>query len=214
MAETTVRQQYDQMAGFYDRRWQSYLTATLTFLKRWANVPPTATVLDIACGTGMFEHLILADAPYQSIVGIDLSPQMLAIARRRCQAYPHVCFQQASALALPFADGQFDAIVSASAFHYFDDPSAALAEMKRVIKPTGRIIVLDWCKDFLFCRICDFILQRNDPVHKQCYTQAQFHQLLAQAGLTVRRSARQRFGLVWGLMVATSTTESTSNLDP
>jgi ubiquinone/menaquinone biosynthesis C-methylase UbiE len=59
MTETTVRKQYNQMATFYDQRWSSYITNTLSFLKTWAHISPTANVLDVACGTGEFERLLL-----------------------------------------------------------------------------------------------------------------------------------------------------------
>ncbi|MES1025473.1 methyltransferase domain-containing protein [Gloeocapsa sp. BRSZ] len=204
MTETKVRQQYDNIAATYDQRWSHYVGSTLSFLQAWADISPTATVLDVACGTGEFERLLLADNPQQKIVGVDISEKMLAIAREKCHEYPNVSFYTAPASALPFANQSFDAIVCASSFHYFDDPHAALLEMKRVLKPNGRIVILDWCKDYLLCRICDWVLPIFDSAYKQCYTQAEFHSLLTFAGYQISRATRVRFGIVWGLMVATA----------
>jgi ubiquinone/menaquinone biosynthesis C-methylase UbiE len=58
-------------------------------------------------------------------------------------------------------------VPSAIAFHYFDDPVAALAEVQRVLKSNGKVVILDWCKDFLLCRACDIALQWVDPAHQQ-----------------------------------------------
>jgi ubiquinone/menaquinone biosynthesis C-methylase UbiE len=145
----------------------------LSFLKTWAHITPTDIVVNVACGTGKFERIILAENPNQQIVSIDISEKMLAIAQRKLQAYPNVSFSLSSAAALPCTNGSFDVIVSASSFHYFDDPRAALAEMKRVLKPDGKVIILDWCKDYLVCWLCDLLLRVIDPAHKQCYTQAE-----------------------------------------
>jgi ubiquinone/menaquinone biosynthesis C-methylase UbiE len=204
MFETIVRQQYDQLATVYDLRWKSYIANTLSFLKTWAEISPTETILDVACGTGEFERLLLAEYPSLKIFGVDISDKMLAIAKQKCNAYPQVSFQTASASTLPFDSHSFDVIVSANSFHYFDDPVSALQEMRRVLKPSGKIIVLDWCRDYLSCKICDFILKVFDPAHQQCYTQNEFHSLLEDANLTVSQATKIRFGFVWGLMVATA----------
>ncbi|MBL1179224.1 class I SAM-dependent methyltransferase [Pantanalinema sp. GBBB05] len=213
MLESKVRTQYNQVASIYDQRWNSYISNTLSFLKTWADLPPTATVLDIACGTGELERLILAEHPTQPMVGVDISEQMLEVARQKLQNYPNIKFELASASALPFDDVSFDTVISANSFHYFDDPNIALKEMKRVLKPNGNLIILDWCRDFLVCRVCDWILQRIDPAHQQCYTQAEFHQFLSRAGFCVQQSSKIRFGLIWGLMVATAMPYSVQSID-
>jgi ubiquinone/menaquinone biosynthesis C-methylase UbiE len=203
LANNQVRAQYDQLAAIYDQRWQTYTARTLTFLQGWAQLDPQASVLDVACGTGALEVLLLGDAPTRFMTGVDFSSQMLAVAARKCDQYPNVHFQPACASALPFAKQSFDVVLSANAFHYFSQPVIALSEMRRVLKPGGSVVILDWCKDFLFCRLCDLILPFFDPAYRQCYTQAQLHGFFRQAGLSVTRAQRVRFGLVWGMMVAT-----------
>jgi ubiquinone/menaquinone biosynthesis C-methylase UbiE len=204
MTEAKVRQQYDQVAAVYDQRWSRYVTHTLEFLKAWVSLSPTDRVLDVACGTGEFERIVLLAHPTQEIVGVDFSESMVAIARQKARTFPQVSFQVATASALPFADHQFDVVVCANAFHYFDDPIVALMEMKRVLKPTGKVVILDWCRDFFLCRVCDVVLKLFDPAHQRCYTEGEFHDLLTSAGFEVVRSRRIRFGWVWGLMVATA----------
>lgn len=211
--EAQVRKQYNQVATVYDQRWSRYVSSTLEFLRSWSRLSPTDKVLDVACGTGEFERLILSENPSQQIVGVDISEKMIELARQKLQSYANVDFQLASVATLPFDDASFDTVISANSFHYFDDPNVALNEMKRVLKPNGNLIILDWCKDFLVCRVCDWILQRIDPAHQQCYTQAEFHQFLSSAGFSVRQSSIVRFGLIWGLMVATATPHSCRSLN-
>jgi ubiquinone/menaquinone biosynthesis C-methylase UbiE len=132
---------------------------------------------------------------------------MLAIAREKLQNYPNVSFKVANASKLPFANNSFDIIISANAFHYFEDPDVALKEMKRVLKPEGQVIILDWCKDYLFCRIFDFFFKIFDPAYQKSYTQAQFHRLLVKAKFKIRLATKIRFGWIWGLMAIRATPE-------
>lgn len=205
MVESVVQQQYDQVAKIYDQRWKTYVENTLTFVKEWAAIPSQATVLDLACGTGEFERLLLQDNPNQQILGVDISVEMLVIAQQKLHRYSSVSFAQGSATEIPSTGEQFDVVVCANSFHYFDQPIDALAEMKRVLKPSGKVVILDWCKDFLLCRFCDAVLKVLDPAHQQCYTQQEFHEFFSTAQLNVQVATKRRFGLVWGLMVATAT---------
>jgi ubiquinone/menaquinone biosynthesis C-methylase UbiE len=101
---------------------------------------------------------------------------------------------------LPFPDHSFDVVISANSFHYFDDPLESLQEMQRVLKPDGRLVLLDWCRDGWICQLCDIALKWIDPAHKQCYTQKELHNFLNSAQFQVSRSARVRLTLIWELM--------------
>ena len=204
MSEIKVRAQYEQLANIYDLRWRKYINNTLTFLCNWEQIDSQSTVLDVACGTGEFERLLLDKNPMQRIIGVDISEKMLDIAREKYRVYSNVEFHQTSANSIPFASHSFDVAVCANSFHYFEKPLVALSEIKRVVKPNGKLIILDWSKDFLVCRICDWILQIFDPAHQQCYTQEELHQLLISADFKINRAAMVRFGVVWGLMVVTA----------
>lgn len=204
MIKDTVRKQYNKLAYIYDLRWKNYINNTLSFLKDWAEILPNETVLDIACGTGEFERLLLNEYSKQKIVGVDISENMLAIAKQKCAAFPQVSFHQASAENLPFADNTFDVIVSASSFHYFDNPIGVLTEMRRVLKPDGKVIILDWCKDFFFCKILDIFLKFFDSAHERSYTQKELHCFLKETNFIIRSASKMRFGFVWGLMINTS----------
>jgi len=204
MLKFPVRTSYDRLARVYDWVWQRYLTQAISFLHAWSQVAGDEVVVDVACGTGLFAAQVLDAHPQQPIIGLDLSAAMLRVAARRCAGYPHVALHVASATALPLAATQFDLATCASALHYFNDPHAALVEIKRVLNPHGRVVVLDWCRDFFFMQVLDWVLKRLDPAHTQTYTQAELHQMLEAAGFKIVRAQRQRFGLFWGLMVATA----------
>jgi ubiquinone/menaquinone biosynthesis C-methylase UbiE len=202
--ETIVQKQYNHLANIYDYRWSFYIEKTLSFLKNWSKIKSDEVVLDVACGTGEFERLILEGNTDQYIDGIDFSEQMLNRAIQKCQGYSNVSFQVASATELPCTSAKYDVVVCANAFHYFDQPEKALQEMRRVSKVGGRIIILDWSRDFLTCRVCDWFLRLTDPAHKNCYSHAELKKLLESEHFEIAQTKLIRFGWVWGLMAVTA----------
>lgn len=99
------------------------------------------TVLLVGVGTGL-DLPLLPDGPVYT--GIDLTPAMLERARRRAaRSGRSVDLQAGDAMALPFADGVFDRVVMHLILAVVPDPARALAEAARVVKPGGRIVVLD-----------------------------------------------------------------------
>ncbi len=100
-------------------------------------------VLDVACGPGVVTAAVAADAT--EAVGLDATEAMLAKARETAAkaGRTNVRFEVGDAEALPFADAGFDAVVTRLAIHHFARPDRALAEMHRVLKPGGRLVVVD-----------------------------------------------------------------------
>ena len=94
-------------------------------------------VLDVACGPGNFSHIVHGIQPGR-VTGIDFSPEMVRVARRR---YPHISFLVADAHRLPFTSGSFDVAYSFRSLQHVPDPELAIAEMVRVTAPGGHVIV-------------------------------------------------------------------------
>jgi ubiquinone/menaquinone biosynthesis C-methylase UbiE len=175
------------------------------FLKDYMELSGDEVILDIACGTGELERILVNNYPNLNIIGVDISEKMLDVAKSKFPNSQQIEFLKASANSLPFPDSSFDTIISASAFHYFNNPVNALQEMKRVLKPNGKVIIMDWCRDFWFCQILDLFLKLTDPAHKNCHTQQELHNFLNKTDFQVTRQERTRPHLLWGLMIATGT---------
>ena len=108
---------------------------------------PGDRVLDVGCGPGFYSRELLDQVgPEGSVTGIDQSPQMLAVARRRSEGFGNVRFQEGDATALPVDGGGFDRALSVQVLEYVSDVGAALAEMHRSLRPGGRVVIwdVDW----------------------------------------------------------------------
>jgi ubiquinone/menaquinone biosynthesis C-methylase UbiE len=101
---------------------------------------------------------------------------------------------------LPFVDGFFDHAICANSFHYFPTPLTALQEAHRVVRPDGRFILLDWCDDYLSCKLCGMWLRLTDPAFCRTYTIRACRPLLEQAGFQVVQAEHFRVGWIWGMM--------------
>lgn len=107
---------------------------------------PGESVLDVGCGPGLLSREMAEDvAPTGSVRGIDPSSDMLAIARSGAPGSPAVPvdFGFGEACALPFSDRSFDVVAATQVYEYVRDVPAALAEACRVLRPGGRLLVLD-----------------------------------------------------------------------
>jgi ubiquinone/menaquinone biosynthesis C-methylase UbiE len=99
-----------------------------------------ADALEIGCGTGTFARLLAQRS--QRVLGIDLSSEMLRIARERSAAYPQITYQQADFLTLDMPDESFDCIASIATLHHMS-LYTALAKIKHLLRPGGVLLVLD-----------------------------------------------------------------------
>jgi len=142
LPEGQVQAMFDRIAGVYDAM-NSVMTAGLHH--RWrrraidlAAIGPGSKVLDVATGTG--DLAIEAAARGAEVVGSDFSEGMLERARAKA---PQIRFEQADALALPYPDDAFDAATVGFGARNFSDLGRGLAEMARVVRPGGRVVVLE-----------------------------------------------------------------------
>jgi arsenite methyltransferase len=104
-------------------------------------------ILDAGCGPGFYTRELLEQVgPEGALVGVDQSPQMLAVAERRCRDQGNVTFGQGEVTALPVESEDFDRALSVQVLEYVQDHETALAEMHRAVRPGGRIVIwdVDW----------------------------------------------------------------------
>jgi demethylmenaquinone methyltransferase/2-methoxy-6-polyprenyl-1,4-benzoquinol methylase len=143
-----------------DRAWRRDVAARAT-------VPPVKRVLDVATGTGDLALEVLRQRPGVQVVGIDFTPEMLTLAQQKASGLQaDVGILSGDALRLPFADGAFDAVVTAFALRNVTDIPVAFSEMARVTGTGGRVACLEIAKPrmSLFRRLFSFYFYRLVPL--------------------------------------------------
>ncbi len=143
-----VNRMFDRIAGVYDRMNHA-MTAGLD--RRWREravdrLGPLegARALDVCCGTGdLALELGRRVGASGSVVGCDFSEPMLDLAREKGASAPNVRFEWADALALPYDEATFDAVTVGFGVRNFSDLDRGLAELARVLKPGGRLAILE-----------------------------------------------------------------------
>jgi demethylmenaquinone methyltransferase/2-methoxy-6-polyprenyl-1,4-benzoquinol methylase len=136
---------FDRIAGFYDLM-NSVMTAGLHH--RWraraadlAALAPGGSALDVACGTGdLAIELARRVGAGGEVIGTDFAEEMLERARAKA---PELAWEWGNALELPYASGRFDAATVGFGARNFSDLDRGLSEMARVVKPGGRVVVLE-----------------------------------------------------------------------
>ncbi len=157
--------------------------AALALLVAASGAGPADTVLDVACGPGLVVAVFARVA--QHVTGIDVTPAMIAHARELTAGLDNVQLETGDVLPLPFADGAFSLVVSRFAFHHFPQPAAVLAEMRRVCRPGGRVVVCDLLASSDPVKAAAFhaVEMLRDPSHVRALTLAELEALFPAAGL-------------------------------
>jgi demethylmenaquinone methyltransferase/2-methoxy-6-polyprenyl-1,4-benzoquinol methylase len=123
-----------------DQRWRRAAV-------RLARVGPEDDVVDVACGTGDLTELF-AEGPARSVVGLDFTPRMLDIARTKSGRRRHPGavprYEHGDATALGLADASVDVVSIAFGLRNVGEPARALAEFRRILRPGGRLVVLEF----------------------------------------------------------------------
>jgi ubiquinone/menaquinone biosynthesis C-methylase UbiE len=179
--ERTVVEQFSKQAAPFCR-WKSE-DGEMERLVHLCGITPQDDVLDVACGPGLVACAVALHARH--VTGIDLTPRMIEIAeRRRCDLrLTNMAWRIGNVLALPFDDGRFTVVITRYSFHHFLAPAEVLAEMRRVCKPGGRVMVVDLALPPDKVDAYDRMERRRDPSHARVLTPAALDALVRESGL-------------------------------
>ena len=142
----------------------------------------------------------MAKYPSIGLVGADISSEMLQVAYKKSGNRAQ-CFA-GKAQVLLLHSQSFDVVVSCNAFHYWRQQETCLNEIIRVLKPTGRVVITDWCDNYLSCRVCDLFLEIIDAAHFKTYRGRELENLLRAADFRNIRVKKYKINWLWGLMTA------------
>ncbi|NJL89160.1 MAG: methyltransferase domain-containing protein [Coleofasciculaceae cyanobacterium SM2_1_6] len=211
MYSDPVQKEYSRLAGQYDSRWSFYINTTIQETINRLKINSGERILDLGCGTGALIQGLWEMSPEAEFVGIEPCIEMLEIAK---QKLPNsVQLKVGYANNLPFPDNYFDVVVSTNAFHYFRNPVQALQEAKRVLKPNGRLVITDWCHDYLTCQVFDLYLRLFNRAHFRTYGLSECQLKLQDAGLQGITIEKYKINWFWGMMTAKAVKEAKISSD-
>jgi ubiquinone/menaquinone biosynthesis C-methylase UbiE len=170
-----------QAAAFNETEILQRITAVL-------GCAPDEHLLEIACGPGILAEAV---APLvKELVCVDATPAMIILARERLAktGVTNVKFVESFAEQLPFEDAQFDVIVTRLSLHHFADIPAVLAELRRVLRSQGRLVVADivTSEDPEEARLHNALEQLRDPSHVRMFSAKELIQALQSAGFELK----------------------------
>ena len=145
-------------------------------------IAPGDRVLECACGTGLLSRAIAERGAH--LTATDFSEKMLEKARKNCAAFPGITFSRADIEALDFPDGSFDTVVAGNVIHLLDDPMKALAEMDRVCRSGGKLILPTYMNRARTGRTSGFAraVGKAGAGFKRQFTPESYRQFFLQAG--------------------------------
>jgi demethylmenaquinone methyltransferase / 2-methoxy-6-polyprenyl-1,4-benzoquinol methylase len=209
LEDRQVRAMFDRIAGYYDRM-NSVMTAGLHHEWRrraadLAGIGPGDRALDVATGTGdLAIELQRRVGPDGLVVGSDFSEGMLDLAR---QKDPGPRWEWGDALELPYGDGEFDAATVGFGARNFSDLRRGLSEMRRVVRPGGKVVVLEittpqrpplsWFFDVWFDRVVPVLGRLAGEDDAYTYLPSSVRRFPAPEGLAAEMDAAGLTGIRW-----------------
>lgn len=138
--------QFTRWADNYDNPFTSItFQQTNSQIIKLFNPNPNSSLLDVGCGSGILIQKLLALKRNMQLYGLDITPRMVEVAKRKFRNDPNVEITLGSAIKMPYEDNSFDFVTCASSFHHHPDPLLSVKEMVRVLKPGGKLLILDMC---------------------------------------------------------------------
>lgn len=152
-------------------------------------------VLDAGCGTGAVISLLNEQYPKKRYTGIDLSDKMIEVAKRK--ALSAGTFVQGDCEELPFSEDSFDAVLCSMSFHHYPNPERFFANVYRVLRPGGRLILRDmtgpawmiWLVNHIEVPLCNKLLHKGDV---RIYHQTDIQDLCKGSGMKLERFEQRK----------------------
>lgn len=193
-ASVSVHDEYSELAGTYDRRWQRYIDASARNTLAALAPRDGERILDVGCGTGQLLRRIAAQAPRAQLAGVDLTQAMLR------QVDPRLADRlQGDIRRLPLTDAVFDAVVVASVLQYLHELGPALSEVARVVRPGGRVVITAWDGDNRWMRLLRWWLKWRGKASVRLHTHADLAGALRTQRLQIVYAKTYIVGRAWRL---------------
>lgn len=199
-----AKDEFEAWAGTYDRSllnrflFQPSYRMFLRELQAWrGDFGEPFDLLDIGCGTGTFDAMLAGSTLPARVVGLDYAEAMCRVASQKAHAAEvHDCvrYVNADSQHLPFADGSFDVVTCSNSFHHYPHQQLVVQEMRRVLRPGGRLMLIDGFRDNIIGWIAFDVIIGHVEQHIHHAKWSQVHEYFTNAGF---RDIRRRKFSFW-----------------
>lgn len=182
---------WDRRAESFDARTRrnKFLRDGQSRVVSLLQLKPDTNFLDIGCGTGWALNLAAQSVNNAgTFYGVDLSSRMIGKAKENFEGKENFHFLQADSQSIPLESDFFDAIICTHSFHHYLDPQKVMSEIHRLLKPGGKVYILDPTTDMWFGRLIDRIIKLLQPEHVKMYSTEEFRSMFEGACMNYVRT--------------------------
>lgn len=181
-----IRNDYRRLAAGYDRHWRTFGGQVYDWVM--AHWPSAFTdggrVIELGCGTGKMLARLNQQFPHLELTGIDISPDMLAIARRKLLP-PAVLIEDDVETDILNVRPPYDAALSLNVLHHLNDPEEHLLTLNSLVRPGGTVFLCDYAVDTRRLRFMEAAWTLLHPAHHRAYSQEKLKEMVAAAGFRI-----------------------------
>ena len=192
-----IRKVYGRAAKNYDKFWDFYIVPSYSKTLARVDLQKGSKILDLSCGTGALLKILEDRFPSSELTGIDLTEEMLAVAKQKLS--DNVELLLGSATNLPFDSKSFDWVIMSNVIGHFSDKKTALKEAHRVLKNPGKIVITDWTRDFQTMNLAHFYTKLINYSQYRSLRTAELESLLDDCDFNHLHTERYKINWFWGL---------------
>lgn len=174
---------FDEWSKKYDRSLLQFLIFRRShnmFISNMMHDARKIRILDVGCGTGEFAMKLKDYKKNASVYGLDISPHMINTAKAKFKG--EIDFKIGDVEKMPYEDNFFDYLTCSHSFHHYPHKKRAVREMFRILKPKGKIMIVDGCKDSLLGKVIfDVIVAAHEKDVHHLHS-SQFTRILEEGG--------------------------------
>ena len=192
-----IRKVYGRAAKNYDKFWDFYIVPSYSKTLARVDLQKGSKILDLGCGTGALLKILEDRFPSSELTGIDLTEEMLAVAKQKLS--DNVELLLGSASNLPFDSESFDWVIMSNVIGHLADKKTALKEIHRVLKNPGKIVITDWTRDFQTMNLVHFCTKLINYSQYRSLRTAELESLLDDCDFNHLYRERYKINWFWGL---------------
>jgi cyclopropane fatty-acyl-phospholipid synthase-like methyltransferase len=198
-----IKYEYKRLSGKYEKKWKRFNRASRKWIiNKWPKSATCerSTVLDLGCGNGALLALLAKRYPKLNLMGVDVSPDMLDIAKRQ-KIIKSADLIEHDLETFEAPEIKFDVILSVNVMHHLSDHSGHLKMIKSSLKEDGTAFLCDFAINTIPLRLAERWWEEFHPGHNRAYHKDTLHQWLQDSGFKIHGHSYLKPDLFWRLQI-------------